>query len=230
MLLPKSRAILRAMRNFTSLIAVLAFISASSAHGLEAPKIAAAAAAAVPAVDETELTLLSSKLNSITTLEAKFTEIDPQGTATGRFYLSRPGGVRFEYDPPRKVLVIANDRVVSVQDRKTGNPYRVGVSETPLKLLLKQNIDLKRDADIRDIHREDGMLYMTAAQTKGYGQGQVTFVFSEPDLQLKRWIATDPTGAQTMVTLDTVEQGVALNKSLFVLPDIDPNTGFGPIR
>ncbi|MFZ1988371.1 MAG: outer-membrane lipoprotein carrier protein LolA [Alphaproteobacteria bacterium] len=218
------------MRNLASLFAALAFISASSAYALDAPKIAAAESAAVPSVDEAELTLLSSKLNTLTTLEAKFTEIDPQGTATGRFYLSRPGGVRFEYDPPRKVLVIANDRVVSVQDRKTGNPYRVGVSETPLKLLLKQDIDLKRDADIRDIHHEDGMLYMTAAQTKGYGQGQVTFVFSEPNLQLQRWIATDPTGAQTMVTLNTVQQGVVLDKSLFVLPEIDTNTGVGPIR
>ncbi|HXZ68857.1 MAG TPA: outer membrane lipoprotein carrier protein LolA [Alphaproteobacteria bacterium] len=230
MLLPKSRTIFRLMRNLASVIAASAFILASSAQALDAPKIAAADSAAVPSVDEAALTLLSAKLNTVTTLEAKFTEIDPQGTATGRFYLSRPGGVRFEYDPPRKVLVIANDRVVSVQDRKTGNPYRVGVSETPLKLLLKQNIDLKRDADIRDIHREGGMLYMTAAQTKGYGQGQVTFIFSEPNLQLQRWIATDPTGAETMVTLNTVQQGVALDKSLFDLPEIDMHTGFGPVR
>ena len=218
------------MNKFASFIATLAFIAASSASAAEAPKLPAVEAAASVSVDESELTTLSSKLNALTTLQAKFSEIDPQGTATGRFYLSRPGGVRVEYDPPRKVLVIANDRVVSVQDRKTGNPYRVGVSQTPLKLLLKPNIDLKRDADIRDIHREGGMLYMTAAQTKGYGQGQVTFVFSEPDLQLQRWIATDPTGAQTMVTLNSVEQGVALNKSLFELPAIDPGTGFGPVR
>jgi outer membrane lipoprotein-sorting protein len=138
--------------------------------------------------------------------------------------------VRFEYDPPRKVLVIANDRVVSIQDRAGVNPYRVGVSDTPLKLLLKPNIDLSRDATVRDLHHEGGMVYMTASQDKGYGQGQVTFVFAEPALQLVRWIATDPTGAQTTVSLNSVQQGIVLDKSLFDLPAIKTGTGIGPVR
>ncbi len=230
MLLPKSRTILGTMKALVSIAAVL-FICASSAYALDAPeKIAATQAAVSPAADASQLARLSAKLNSITTLKANFTEVDPQGTATGRFYLSRPGGVRFEYDPPRQVLVIANDRVVSVQDRKGVNPYRVGVSQTPLKLLLKPSIDLSRDAQITDIHRANGKLYMTAMQTKGYGQGEVTFIFSEPSLQLERWIATDPTGAQTMVTLNSVQSGAPLDKSLFKLPEITTNTGIGPIR
>lgn len=228
MLLPKSRAISQVMKSFAAALAAL-FISVS-AQALDAPQIAATHAAVTPSADGSQLALLSARLNSITTLAAKFTEIDSQGTATGRFYLSRPGGVRFEYDPPRQVLVIANDRVVSVQDRKSANPYRVGVSDTPLKLLLKPNIDLSRDAEIKDIHSADGKLYMTATQSKGYGQGQVTFIFSEPSLELERWIATDPTGAQTMVTLTSVQQGVTLDKSLFKLPDIQTNTGIGPVH
>jgi len=218
------------MKHLAPLFAATLFIAASSAHALDAPKIVAADTAAVPAADAAELSAISAKLNSIKTLKANFTEIDPQGTATGRFYLSRPGGVRFEYDPPRQVLVIANDRVVSVQDRKGVNPYRVGVSDTPIKILLKPNIDLSRDATIKDLHHANGKLYMTAVQTKGYGQGQVTFIFSEPKLELERWIATDPSGAQTMVTLSDVEQGVALNQSLFKLPEIATSSGIGPIH
>jgi outer membrane lipoprotein-sorting protein len=222
------------MKRLELLIAASAFICASPALALDAPEIAAAQtalhAAVTPPVDAAQLALLSAKLNAVRTLEAKFTEIDPQGTASGRFYLSRPGGIRFEYDPPRKVLVIANDRVVSIQDRASGNPYRVGVSDTPLKLLLKPNIDLSHDANVRDLHREGGLLYMTASQDKGYGQGQVTFMFAEPALQLVRWIATDPTGAQTMVSLNSVQQGVVLDKSLFDLPAINTGTGIGPVR
>jgi hypothetical protein len=85
MLLPKSRTMLSVMKKLGSLLAAFAFISASSSHALDAPAIAAAHAAVTPQVDAAELALLSATLNGVRTLEAKFTEIDPQGTATGRF-------------------------------------------------------------------------------------------------------------------------------------------------
>jgi outer membrane lipoprotein-sorting protein len=213
-----------ALGSFAACAADAAVQPASDAAGVAVP------APAVPVGNPADLAAVSGKLNEITTLKANFSQTDAKGAASGRFYLSRPGGVRFEYDPPRKLLIVANDRTVAMQDRKGTTPYRARVDETPLRLLLQPNVDLSRDATISDVHRDGGLLYVTAVQAKGYGQGQVTFMFAEPSLRLERWVATDPTGAQTVVTLNDVEEGAALDKSLFVLPVGDNPNGFGPAR
>ena len=224
-----------------ALALLAAFICASSAladtpqeapapEEQSAPGSTAAPGAAVPSIDHADLAAVNDKLNDIKTLKASFTQIDSKGTATGQFYLSRPGGLRFEYDPPRKLLVIANDHTVIVQESANIAPYRASIDQTPLRLLLKPNIDLARDANIIDAHREGGLLYVTAVETKGYGQGQVTFIFSEPSLDLRRWVVVDPMGAQTIVTLHDVQLDASLDKKLFKLPPPPKTTGFGPIR
>jgi outer membrane lipoprotein-sorting protein len=213
-----------------AVLAAPAFAASDAGQAANPGQPATDAAPAVPIADPADLAAVSERLNAITTLKANFSQTDAKGTASGRFYLSRPGGLRFEYNPPRKLLIVANDRTVAMQERQGTTPYRASVDETPLKLLLKPNVDLSRDATISDVHREGGVLYVTAVQAKGYGQGQVTFMFSEPSLRLERWVATDPTGAQTVFALNDVQEGGALDKSLFTLP-VGPNpTGFGPVR
>jgi outer membrane lipoprotein-sorting protein len=184
--------------------------------------------AAVPKVDAAELKAISRKLDSITTLKADFTQIDAQGTAHGTFYLARPGGLRFQYDPPRHLLVVSNDHMVVVQEHKGTAGYNARVQDTPLRFLLKPELDLTRDANIVDVHEDEHTVYLTAVETKGYGQGQVTFMFSKPDLMLRSWVVMDPTGNQTSVTLSNVETGMTLSKSLFKLPR--PPQAIGPPR
>lgn len=185
--------------------------------------------AAVPKVDAAELKAISRKLNSIATLKADFTQVDARGTAHGTFYLARPGGLRFQYDPPRRLLVVSNDHMVVVQEHKGTAGYNALVKDTPLRFLLKPKLDLARDANIVDVHEDAHTVYVTAVETKGYGQGEVTFMFSKPDLMLQSWVVMDPTGAETSVTLNHVQTGVALSKTLFELPK-GPGLGIGPPR
>jgi outer membrane lipoprotein-sorting protein len=221
------------MRNANALLthfALAAFIGASSVALADEPlpDRTVTTPAAVPAVVSRDLAAVNDKLNSIKTLKATFTQTDAQGTVTGHFYLSRPGGLRFEYDPPRKLLVVANNSTVMVQENPKVAGYRVGIDQTPLRLLLKPNVDLARDAHITDVHRESGMLLISAVQTEGYAQGAVTFAFAEPSLDLRSWIVTDAMGAKTAVVLDQQVSDVALDKSMFALPRIE--TGVGPPR
>jgi len=219
------------MRRFSFLLAVcLTLAAARVAYGASPAPSAPpdATAAAVPLADRADLDAVSARLNATKTLKANFTQIDQQGTAQGKFYLSRPGGLRFEYDPPRKLLVVADDHMVVVQEFAGTAGYNARVQDTPLRILLKPNVDLAKDADVTDVHREGNQLYVTAVQTKGYGQGQVTFVFAEPSLDLERWVVTDPVGAQTLVTLSDVKLNQPLDKSLFELPRV--TSGIGPPR
>lgn len=161
---------------------------------------------------------VSAALNAITTLKAEFTQVDQKGVTNGRFYLERPGHLRFEYDPPAKTLVIADGSRVTVRDLKMKTDYRAKIGETPLRLLLKPNVDLSKDAQITDVSHDGDQLAITAMETKGYGQGQITFIFKDPGLDLLRWIVIDPTGAQTTVTLHDLEKGLQLADNLFELP------------
>jgi outer membrane lipoprotein-sorting protein len=209
-----------------ALLALLAFAATGPAIAAASPSASAAApSAAVPPADAADLDAVSTKLNATKTLQARFTQVDSQGTATGQFYLARPGGLRFEYNPPRHLLVVANNRLVVVQEIKGTAGYDARIEDTPLRLLLKPDVDLAKDADIADVHRDGRRLYVTAVQTKGYGQGQVTFVFDEPSLQLERWVITDPTGAQTMVTLSDLKVNAPLSASLFELPQVQMPVG-----
>jgi outer membrane lipoprotein-sorting protein len=145
-------------------------------------------------------------------------QVDPRGVSSGRFYLARPGKLRFEYDPPAPALVIADGKRVTVRDLKMKTDYRAKIGETPLRLLLKADVDLATDANITAVEHDGDQLAITAMETKGYGQGQITFIFKDPGLELQRWIVLDPTGAQTTVTLSGIENGPILEASLFELP------------
>lgn len=186
-----------------------------------------AAAPATPAASDVyykadALSRISRALNAVTTLKADFTQVDVKGVSSGRFYLARPGKLRFEYDPPTPTLIVADGKRVTVRDLKMKTDYRAKIGETPLRLLLNSDIDLNKDARVTDVQRDGNQLAITAVETKGYGQGQITFIFRDPGggkaPELERWIVVDPTGAQTAVTLSEIEQGVALEASLFELP------------
>src|SRR5262245_42220846 len=58
-------------------------------------------------------------LSGISTLVGNFVQVGPDGSRTeGRFYLQKPGRVRFEYDPPSPMELIADGSQVAVRDRK----------------------------------------------------------------------------------------------------------------
>ena len=53
--------------------------------------------------DKDDIARVEYYLNSVKTLSADFIQISPDSSISrGRFYLKRPGRLRFEYDPPSK--------------------------------------------------------------------------------------------------------------------------------
>jgi len=96
--------------------------------------------------DKLSLPVLSKYLNGLTTVQAQFTQINPDGTlSTGKILIKRPGKIRFEYDPPNNALVMASAGALAIFDPK-GNPQPESypLNKTPLGLLLDKNIDLQR--------------------------------------------------------------------------------------
>ncbi len=162
---------------------------------------------------------LIAYLEDLDTLNGDFTQIAPSGAiSTGRFYLRRPGFLRFEYDPPTPLLIVANRGLVYVRDEalETTDSYPVG--KTPLKFLVQKKFD-RDDARIIAVDRGVDNVAITFASNDEETEGELTLIARAPDLALRRWIVRDLQGGITVVTLDNVKRGERLAMDLFRAPE-----------
>ena len=175
-------------------------------------------ALAFPAMaDKIPLNDLSAYLNSLTTAEADFTQVNADGSiATGKLFIKRPGRARFEYAPPDKSLVLAGGGQVAIFDAKSNQPpEQYPLKRTPLNLILADNIDLAR-AKMVVGHTEDGTSTRVKAQDPDNPEyGTIELVFTADPVTLRQWVITDDAGSQTTVILGDMAQGAKLPASLF---------------
>ena len=156
-------------------------------------------------------------LNGIRTLQARFSQTDNQGgSASGTLYLSRPGRLRFEYDPPSPVLLVANGRYLVYQDRELEQTSHIRLSETPFGVLLADEVSL-RDAGVMvtAARHEAGLLHITLVRPDEVEAGSLTLAFSESPLQLREWTTVDPQGTVVHVALLASQRGISLDARLF---------------
>ena len=157
-------------------------------------------------------------LNSIRTLQARFVQIAPDGRlAEGNAYLSRPGQLRFEYDPPETLLMVATDWRVVMQDTRTRQTNTIPLDRTPLGLLLAEQVRLSDGVTIRDMAEIGGELHIAVFKTDEPGLGELQLVFGQNPLELRRWQILDAQGRTTQILLENVETNVRLNRGLFTL-------------
>ncbi|TNE59719.1 MAG: outer membrane lipoprotein carrier protein LolA [Alphaproteobacteria bacterium] len=163
-----------------------------------------------------EINKVSDYINAISTLKGDFTQTNPDGTASlGKFYMRRPGRVRFEYEDPPMTL-LSDGTWAMINDRSLESVDRYPLAETPLNLLLKRNVDLLKDADITKVEHANGLLAVTAEETTGVALGSLTLIFNEPALELRYWVVTDVNGESTVVMLKNIERGMKLDPALFL--------------
>lgn len=170
-------------------------------------------------VDDEVVDLLIDYLEGVETLQGDFTQIAPSGAiSSGRFYLRRPGLLRFEYEPPTPLLIVANGGMVYVRDEalETTDSYPVG--QTPLKFLLRKKVVLG-DAKAIAVDRGVDTVAVTFASQEEETEGELTIIVKAPDMSLKRWIVRDVQKGITVVNLDNVEEGVRLANRLFETPE-----------
>ncbi len=188
-----------------------------------APPIAASLAqGALTGADRAAaLTRANGALNAMQRVEGRFLQIAPDGKVSqGNFYLSRPGKVRFAYDPPTPLVIVSDGVTVAIEDRSLKSVDRTPLRATPLYFVLKQNIDLEADARVAKVEREGDQLRISVRDRKGQADGTITLVFSgttEPEL--REWRVADATGQTTLLSLRDVHPSLKLDPRLFVLDE-----------
>ncbi len=179
----------------------------------------AAAFAATPAVSaQLSLNEISRYLNSIEMATSEFTQVNDDGTlSTGKFYIRRPGRIRFEYNPPEKLLVIAGGGQVGIFDGKSNvkRAERYPLRRTPLSLILERNVNLARRNMVVG-HRFDGTATVVTAQDPEHPEyGNIQLKFTSGPVELRQWIVTDGQGAKTTVILGQLSKVNSLSSTLF---------------
>lgn len=192
----------------------------------------AAAPAPVPAVmaqrfSSEELTLLqriSAYLNTQKNVQGKFLQVAPSGaTDQGTFYLRKPGRMRFEYDKPNPNLIIADGSTIAVSNSQLKTTDRYPLVDSPLRLLLGDNVDLTRDTRIESVKAENGLVSVTARERGGPAEGAITLTFIDSGgLQLRQWEVLDAQGQRTTILVNDARQVADIPARLFVIEELSP--------
>ena len=165
---------------------------------------------------------MSQALSSTRTAQGKFVQSDPndpRANASGAFYISRPGKVRFEYTSPEPMFIVSDGVSLSVEEPKRKSFDAIPLKSHPLNLFLKSNIDLKRDGMVKDVAQANGAWFVTLVDTTGEAEGRMILEFRASDFELMGWRVIDGTGAETVTRLSGVTTNASLKPSLFIVKD-----------
>ncbi len=172
---------------------------------------------------------LSRSINAITRIQGRFLQTNPDGsTIGGRFWLQRPGKVRFEYDVPSPLLLISDGATVSLQDRRLRTTDRYPLRKTPLYFLLKGNVSLEKDVLVTGVENRGGMTIMAVRDKAREADGELTIIYDDIANQLREWAIADRQGRVTRVRLVDVSTGGTINQTLFDTPG--PTKKYDPKR
>ncbi|WP_128560441.1 outer-membrane lipoprotein carrier protein LolA [Methylobacterium crusticola] len=157
--------------------------------------------------------------NGVSTLTGNFVQIGADGRKIGgKLYLAKPGRLRFDYDQPSPLEVVADGTSVAVRDRKLATQDLYFISQTPLKFLLREKIDLARDLSVADVAVDPGgvRIVLDDRSTLG-GTSRITLYFDDTMKTLSQWRITDPQGYQTTVLLSNLQRGRSIDGMMFVI-------------
>ena len=152
---------------------------------------------------------INAYFNGITNLQGSFDQVNSTNKHTsGRFYVQRPGKIRFDYAPPSALRIVADGAFLAIEDSDLKTVEKYPIKSTPFRLLLTDAVDLGRDARIVGVESQEGTLAISLEDNGGDAAGTIKLTFDNgPELQLKQWLITDAQGLTTQVTVDNIVSG-----------------------
>jgi outer membrane lipoprotein-sorting protein len=162
---------------------------------------------------------ISGYLSGVQTLVGKFVQIGPDGRRVdGTFSIQKPGKVRFQYNPPSPIDIIADGASVVVRDRSLETSDYYPLSQTPLRYLLADRIDLLRDTNVVSVSADDTFVTVVLEETQVMvGSSRLMIMFDAKTLALKQWTVTDPQGLDTTVAVYNLDMAKKPDPNLFVI-------------
>ncbi|MCX5514039.1 hypothetical protein C3941_21805 [Kaistia algarum] len=183
------------------------------------------ASAAFSADQAATLKKIDNYFNSIRTMQGRFIQFGPNGEQSeGVFFISRPGKIRFHYNPPVKMDVICDGSQVAIRDSKMMTQDLYPLSKTPLRYLLADRIDLTSASIVQKVTEEPDLISLVLAQDASFGDGSLKLIFDKQSFELRQWVVTDAQGLDTSVAIYDVEVGKPADPKNFKIDYYLPST------
>jgi len=179
-----------------------------------------ARAAPVPAPltqqDTLELQRIAAYLNNIRTMTARFQQTaNNGGVSAGHLWVARPGRMRFEYDPPTPITLLADSASVYYWDKQLNQTSKYELRQTPAWFFLRDPISFGAEVVVTRFEHLGGIVRVTVVESAQPDAGSLTLDFSENPLTLRQWTVIDQQGKRTIVSLSDLQYGMTLDPKLF---------------
>ena len=173
------------------------------------------------AEDRATLAQAQGYLQALTSAQGQFVETGAGGQRrTGRFYLQRPGKMRFEYTDPAGLLVVSDGYNVKRYDPRLNVFRQVPLGATPLSTFLARNVRFDQGVRVDRVTRmQSGAFAITARDAAKPNEGSVILAFAGNPMRLQEWTITDAQGSRTRTQLTSLSPASGLAASLFQLRD-----------
>ncbi len=192
-----------------------------SGGGIKKPGATTTSAEPFDEAQAADIARIEAYLSGIASLVSDFTQTSSDGSVgSGKFFLKRPGKMRWQYNPPTPILLISNGKRVTYYDPGLDQVTYIGADEVLAGFLASPTIQLTSDTTrITHLSKENGVMSVTIIQRKKPDDGSLTLEFTESPLAIARIIGVDATGNETHVTLEKLQFGPVLDDKLFFFND-----------
>lgn len=161
---------------------------------------------------------IADHFSSVKSMMGEFMQFSPRGDQTsGKFFIQRPGKLRFNYDDPSPIRVIADGSNVVIGNLKLKTWDIYPLSKTPLSLLLADRIDLQHQM-VRDVQQSADLTTIVMGDKSIFGDQTITLMFDPVTSDLRQWTITDNQGKDTSVMIFNVKTGVHFDEKVFTIP------------
>ena len=187
------------------------------------PALAAEPFVAASVVEKNKYTIqrIERYLSNITSIVSEFTQVAPDGSLTsGKFYMQRPGKMRWQYNPPTPILMVSNGSSLVYYDYELEQVSNIPLDGSLVSFLARDTITFGGDVGITTFSNEAEAIRIEVAQREKPTEGKLMLEFSDKPLTLRNMVVTDASGQVTTVALQNAKFGVAIDPKLFVF--IDP--------
>lgn len=168
---------------------------------------------------------IADHFSGVITMQGEFVQFGPRGEQSGgKFYIERPGKLRFNYNDPSPLRVIADGKSVAIGNVKLKTWDLYPLSKTPLSLLLASHIDLSADM-VRGVKEEPDLTTIALGNNSVFGNSLITMMFDPKTYDLRQWTITDNQGKDTSVMIFNVRTGVQFDDRVFRIPYEDIRKG-----
>lgn len=160
---------------------------------------------------------MNAYFNSFSVLSGDFVQRGADGRqVSGKLYLQKPGKLRFDYAAPSRLEIIADGTSLAIRDRKLNTQDLLSLSQTPLKFLLRDRVDLARDMKLLRVTSGPDLIRVVVEDSSTVGgTSRITLDYDRSSDRLRQWMVLDPQGGITTVQLANLDKTSQPSPALF---------------